>query len=289
MATRGMELTGIRGRVALVTGAGGGIGAACARALAAEGALVAVTDLDGARAASVAAAIVAGGRGPDGAGEARGAGEAAAPGAARAYALDVADGDAVEGAFERVGRELGPVDILVNVAGVFLERPALELSLADFDRLFAVNARGVFACCRAAARGMAGRGRGAIVTVSSQSAKVVRTGQAVYGASKCAAAYATKCFGLELAARGVRCNVVYPGVTDTPLARAVWDAAPGGRAARVAAHVGGDPARYRAPLPLGKIASPEDVAGVVAFLASDRAGHITLADLVVDGGAALLA
>jgi 2,3-dihydro-2,3-dihydroxybenzoate dehydrogenase len=268
MPPRAMELTGIRGRVAFVTGAGGGIGSACARALAAEGAIVAVTDLDPARAAEAAAAV---------------------GGGARAYGLDVADAGAVDDAFGRVARELGPVDILVNVAGVFLERPALELSLADWDRLFAVNARGVFACCRAAAAGMAARGRGAIVTVASQSAKVVRPGQAAYGASKCAAAYATKCFGLELAARGVRCNVVYPGVTDTPLARAVWASTPGGPAARVAAHLGGDPARYRAPLPLGKIASPDDVAGAVAFLASDRAGHITLADLVVDGGSALLA
>jgi 2,3-dihydro-2,3-dihydroxybenzoate dehydrogenase len=266
-----MELTGIRGRVALVTGAGGGIGAACARALGAEGALVAVTDLDAARAAAVAAEV------------------AAAGGRAEGYGLDVADEAAVGAAFGRAARELGPVDILVNVAGVFLERPALELSLADFDRLFAVNARGVFACCRAAAGGMAERGRGAIVTVSSQSARVVRPGQAVYGASKCAAAYVTKCFGLELARRGVRCNVVYPGVTDTPMSREVWARTPGGAEARVAAHVGGDPARYRAPLPLGKIASPDDVAAAVAFLASDRAGHITLADLLIDGGAALLA
>jgi 2,3-dihydro-2,3-dihydroxybenzoate dehydrogenase len=262
-----MELTGIRSHVALVTGAGGGIGAACARALAAEGAVVAVTDRDATRAAAVAGGLAG----------------------AHAYELDVSDGDAVDATFERVARELGPVDILVNVAGVFLERSVFDLSLADWDRLFAVNARGVFACCRAAARGMAERGRGAIVTVSSQSAKIVRPGQAVYGASKCAAAYATKCFGLELAARGVRCNVVYPGVTDTPLARAIWETTPGGPTARIATHLAGDPARYRAPLPLGKIASPEDVAHAVAFLVSDRAGHITLADLVIDGGSALLA
>ncbi len=266
-----MELTGIRGRVALVTGAGGGIGAACARVLGAEGALVAVTDLDVARAGGAAEAVVAAG------------------GRAEAYALDVADVGAVGATFARVERELGPVDILVNVAGVFLERPALELAIEDFDRLFDVNARGVFACCQAAGRGMAARGRGAVVTVASQSAKIVRPGQAAYGATKCAAAYVTKCFGLELARSGVRCNVVYPGVTDTPLARAVWLTLEGGAEARVAAHLGGDPARYRAPLPLGKVGTPDDVAAAVAFLASDRAGHVTLADLFIDGGSALLA
>lgn len=105
---------------------------------------------------------------------------------------------------------------------------------------------------------------------------------AAYAASKAAAAMFTKCLGLELARSGVRCNVVAPGSTDTAMQRALWTGSDAGQ--RV---IDGDPATYRTGIPLGRIAAPEDIADAVAFLASDRARHITMQELYVDGGATL--
>jgi 2,3-dihydro-2,3-dihydroxybenzoate dehydrogenase len=128
------------------------------------------------------------------------------------------------------------------------------------------------------------RRRGAIVTVTSNAAGVPRAGMAAYAASKAAAAHFTRCLGLELAAHGIRCNVVAPGSTDTPMQRSLWN-----EETRDAPVIAGDPATYRTGIPLGRIATPEDIADAVLFLASERARHITLHDLYVDGGATLRA
>ncbi|MFJ3876982.1 2,3-dihydro-2,3-dihydroxybenzoate dehydrogenase [Streptomyces sp. NPDC090077] len=257
------------GRVAFVTGAGRGIGEAVARTLYAQGASVVATDVDGAAVAAVAAAL---------------AGSAAAPPPGRFLArpLDVADPGAVRAAVAAAVAELGPVDVLVNVAGVLHTGPAAAVDDEAWARVFAVNSSGVFHTCREIAPAMAGRGRGSIVTVASDAAGVPRVGMAAYAASKAAATMFTKCLGLEYARSGVRCNVVAPGSTDTAMQRSLWegDSVP----QRV---LEGDPGRYRNAVPLGRIADPADVADAVAFLASDEARHITMQQLYVDGGASM--
>ena len=257
---------GIESKVAFVTGAGGGIGEAVARALASCGAIVAATDLVGANVERVAASIVEGGA------------------KARGLACDVSSTAAVEATVADVEATLGPIEILVNVAGIFATSSVLALSDAELERIMGVNTRGVLACLRAVGRTMATRGRGAIVTVASQSSQIIRVDQGAYGASKAAASYLTKCLGLELANSGIRCNVVHPGVTETPLATAVWTSGTSSKAV----HLTGNLERYRVGVPLGKVAQPEDVANAVVFLASDLASHITMQDLLVDGGQTLM-
>jgi 2,3-dihydro-2,3-dihydroxybenzoate dehydrogenase len=149
-----------------------------------------------------------------------------------------------------------------------------------WDRMFAVNTTGVFLVSRAVARRMLPRATGSIVTVASNAAGVPRAGMAAYGASKAAAASFTRSLGLELAPHGIRCNVVAPGSTDTPMLRELGPDAD----RRV---IAGDPDSFKAGIPLGRIAAPDDVADAVRFLVSDRARHITMHDLYVDGGATL--
>jgi 2,3-dihydro-2,3-dihydroxybenzoate dehydrogenase len=240
-----------------VTGAARGIGAAVARAFATVGTPVALLDRDEAVKAVAA--------------------ELDAP----AVVADVADGAAVEDAVARVEREAGPIEALVNVAGVLRSGPALELDDADWHACLAVNATGVWNTGRAVGRRMIRRGSGSIVTVASNAAAVPRTGMAAYAASKAAAVALTRCLGLELAPH-VRCNVVCPGSTDTAM---LQESLPAG--AGTAAVVDGVPEQFRVGIPLRRIAEPADVAAAVLFLSGPAARHITLQTLTVDGGAAL--
>lgn len=250
------------GRTALVTGAGQGLGAAVTRLLVARGARVAAVDVNARNVTCLAEEL----------GSERVVG----------YAVDVADGEAVERLVAEVEETLGPLRQLVNVAGVLRPATVLETTTEDWERTMAVNAGGVFHVSRAVGGRMAARGEGAIVTVGSNAAGVPRTKMAAYAASKAAAAHVTRCLGLELARSGVRCNVVSPGSTDTAMQRQLWegDEPP-------ATVLEGDLASYRVGIPLGRIADPVDIAEAVAFLLSDRARHITLQDLYVDGGATL--
>jgi 2,3-dihydro-2,3-dihydroxybenzoate dehydrogenase len=259
-----MRPTGLSGRIALVTGAGRGIGAAVARTLHAEGARVVVTDLDAAAAASSAAALAASGA------------------SARAEALDVSDADAVDALVDRVERTWGPIDVGVNVAGVLATTRVVDTSVETWRRVLAVNADGVFHVSRALARRMQPRRRGAIVTVGSNASGIPRDAMAAYAASKAAATMFTLCLGLELAPHGVRCNVVSPGSTRTSMQTSMWADADGERQV-----IAGSLASFKTGIPLGKIAEPEDIAEAVVFLASDRASHITMTNLYVDGGASL--
>ncbi|KJS54436.1 2,3-dihydroxybenzoate-2,3-dehydrogenase [Streptomyces rubellomurinus subsp. indigoferus] len=252
------------GAVAMVTGAGQGIGAAVARALAAEGAVVAAVDRNPGPLAALAADSPA----------------------VRPYALDVTDSQAVDETVDLIERQLGPLAVLVNVAGILRTAPVVELADEDWAETFAVNATGVFHASRAVGRRMAARGAGAMVTVGSNAAGVPRAGMAAYAASKAAATMFTRCLGLELARSGVRCNIVSPGSTDTEMQRALWGADPEAAERRV---IDGDPGAWRVGIPLGRIAAPADIADAVVFLASDRARHITMHDLYVDGGATLRA
>jgi len=247
--------------IALVTGAGQGIGRAVAVAFAGAGIPVAAVDRD-----------------PEGIEKL-----AAEHGGIHAYVADVSSSAQVEGVVAAVEGALGPITILASVAGILRTGAVVDFADDDWADTFAVNAGGVFTVSRSVARRMIPRRRGVIVTVSSNAAGVPRSGMAAYAASKAAATHFTKSLGLELAPYGIRCNVVAPGSTDTAMQRALWTAA--GPAPVLA----GDPAAFRTGIPLGRLAEPEDIADAVLFLASDRARHITMQDLYVDGGAGLRA
>ncbi|RRO18975.1 2,3-dihydro-2,3-dihydroxybenzoate dehydrogenase [Saccharopolyspora rhizosphaerae] len=261
-----MNRTGISGQVAFVTGAGQGIGAAVARAFAELGADVAAVDRDGEKATETAEKLAAEGH------------------RARAYRADVADPAAVAEVVTRVEAEQGPIDVLANVAGVLQVGTVQEITDAEWQRTFAVNTTGVFTVCREVSGHMISRRRGCIVTVGSNAAGVPRHSMAAYAASKAAATMFTKSLGLELAEHGIRCNIVAPGSTDTEMQRGMWTDGSGPE--RV---IAGSPETYKAGIPLRKLATPEDIAHAVVFLAPDEAGHITMHDLYVDGGATLRA
>ncbi|MBK1783171.1 2,3-dihydro-2,3-dihydroxybenzoate dehydrogenase [Prauserella cavernicola] len=253
---------------AVVTGAAQGIGAATALAFAERGLWVAAVDRDIERLGGVVADF--GERGLD----------------VRAFPADLTDPGAADAVVAEVEQACGPIGSLVNCAGVLRTGPVTELSDDDWAALFAVNATGVFSMSRAVARRMVPRGSGSIVTVSSNAGGVPRAGMAGYAASKAAATMFTKSLGLELAGHGIRCNVVAPGSTDTPMLRGMWpDGADEAESAERV--IAGSPADFKIGIPLGRLARPHDVAEAIVFLCSPGAGHITLQELYVDGGAAL--
>lgn len=251
-----MKLSGFDGTLAVVTGAAGGIGAALVQQLLDSGCVVVATDL-------------------------------AAPALPthpnlHARAVDVSDAGAVDALVSWAETTLGPVGFGINVAGVLQVGTVDQIDDAHWRRVFAVNTDGVFHLSRALARVMTPRGKGAIVTVSSNAAGVPRHGMAAYAASKAAATMFTRCLGLELAPHGIRCNIVAPGSTLTPMQTGMWEDADG--AQRV---IEGNLDTYKAGIPLRKLASPDDIAQAVMFLLSDQACHIAMSDLYVDGGATL--
>lgn len=258
-----MQLTGFEGRIAFVTGASSGIGQAVAIALLDAGSTVVASDL---RVPQWAALTP----------------EQSSRWHARA--LDVRDADAVTALIESVEQTIGPIDLGVNVAGVLQNSLVTETSDAAWRQVFAVNCDGVFHVSRALATHMLTRQRGAMVTVSSNSAGVPRHAMAAYAASKAAATMFTRCLGLELAPYGIRCNIVAPGSTLTPMQTGMWLDEHG--AERV---IAGLPEQYKAGIPLRKLATAQDIANAVLFMLSEQAGHIAMSDIYVDGGATLRA
>ncbi len=250
--------------VAVVTGAGGGIGQAVVTSLAAQGMKVAALDLDQKALDRVVSELVESGA------------------RVRAYCADVTSGAGVEQVVDQIERDLGPIDYLVNAAGILRTGAAVTLSEADWSATFAVNTTGVFNMSRAVVSRMMRRRSGAVVTIASNSAHTPRWHMAAYAASKAAAASFTKTLGLEAAPYGIRCNVVAPGSTDTAMLTSLWA---DGEARR--ASIEGTPETFRLGIPLGKLARPSDVADAIVFLLSEQASHITMHDLTVDGGAAL--
>lgn len=237
-------------RVVLITGAGNGIGRACAQRMAREGARVVVADLDLAAARTVGADLPR-------------------PDAHLALHLDVTDTASVEDAFTRAVEHFGRLDVLVNVAGGDMAHPGFEETTdAVWEKMLDLNLLGAMRCCRAAITHLAASARDpAIVTVGSINAQAA-FGSEPYSAAKAGLSSLMQNLAASLAPRGIRVNTVSPGTIRT----GVWDSQPGGAD------------RYRSLYPLGRVGEPEDVAAAVAFLASSDAAWITGHVLPVDGG-----
>lgn len=249
-----MTISDLTGRVALVTGGGSGIGAACARALAALGAHVAVTDISAGSAESVAAAIVADG------------------GRAFALTVDVTDAHAVGEMVDDVVREAGGLDVAVNNAGVTVPiLPVADVPDDDWRRVTSINLDGVFYCLRAETRVMRARGGGgSIVNMSSVMGKISRHGSAAYGATKHAVIGLTKGAALDHAQDGIRINAVGPGFIRTPLIDARYTEE--------------DEQAVSSRWPMRRMGTPDEVGQMVAWLAGDASSFVTGAYFPVDGG-----
>jgi NAD(P)-dependent dehydrogenase (short-subunit alcohol dehydrogenase family) len=238
------------GRTALVVGAGSGIGQAAAQALAAQGAAVHCADVEAARCADIVHSIVAAG------------------GRASALALDMRTSQAIARGLDEAKTGF---DILVSTPSINVRKLLLEISDEEFDRVVALNLKGTFMLMRAVARGMAERGRGSIIVLSSIRGDVVEPGQGVYAATKSGVRQMCRALAAELGPRGVRVNCVAPGVVETPLTapirnnQAWYDA-------------------YANKSALQRWAKPEEMAGAICFLASDAASFVTGAVYYVDGG-----
>lgn len=176
------------------------------------------------------------------------------------------------------------VDILVNSAGVLRMNDAHLLTLEDWSYCFDINARGPFLLIQQLIPSFKQQDKGTIVNIGSNAAHVPRLGMAAYCASKAALKSMSHCIALELAEYGVRCNMVSPGSTNTPMQRGMWPDESGETAT-----IQGFPEQFKLGIPLKKIARPVEIADTALFLASDLASHITMQDIVVDGGATLSA
>ncbi|NHQ86990.1 2,3-dihydro-2,3-dihydroxybenzoate dehydrogenase [Iodobacter sp. HSC-16F04] len=253
-----------RGKVAIVTGAAQGIGAAVVQALGRQGAIVAALDIQAERLQAAALQYRVEGL------------------AVHAYPVDMRSSSRINEVVGQIEAELGPVAVLVNAAGILHMSAICAMSDEDWENTFAVNTHGPFYLSRAVAQRMIPRRSGAIVTVGSNAAEVPRLQMAAYAASKAAVGHFTKCLGLELAEYGIRCNIVSPGSTDTAMQRQLWQ-----DESDVQKVIAGSLPGYRTGIPLGRIADAEDIAASVLFLLSPGARHITMHNLCVDGGATL--
>lgn len=235
------------GRVALVTGSTRGIGNAIAKTLVECNAKVAVVGRDPAKAKEVASSI----------------------GAAGGFGCDIASPESVEQLIADVEKEIGPIDILVNNAGLTKDNILFRLKNEDWDAVLDANLRGAFVAIRAASRGMIKRRWGRIINIASVVGIVGNKGQANYAASKAGLIGLTKSVAKELASRNVLANVVAPGFIETDMTSAMTPEAR---------------TTLSGQIPLERLGTPADIAGAVAFLASDAAAYITGQVIVVDGG-----
>jgi 2-hydroxycyclohexanecarboxyl-CoA dehydrogenase len=239
------------GRVAVVTGAGRGIGAAIAAELAGAGARVAVWDVDAATAKETAGRLGDRALGLD---------------------VDVTDRAALERGLATVEAELGPIDVLVNNAGIDTIEPFFDSEESTWERIVAVNLLGTIRCCHVIVPGMAERRWGRVVNIASDAGRVGSSGEVVYSGTKGGVIAFTKALAREVAARGVTVNCVCPGPTETALLQQVAEASERLYAGLAKA------------IPMRRTGQPTDIAPAVAFLASEGAGYVTGQTLSVSGG-----
>lgn len=239
-------------KIAVITGAGRGIGQAIAVGFAAAGAKVAVVSRTETNAAKAAAGI-----------------NAAYPEAAKSYAVDVADGAAVAGMGKQVLADFGKVDILVNNAGLTRDGLTLRMSEEDWDAVLDTNLKGAFNMLKAFQRSLLKQKDARIINVASIIGLMGNAGQANYAASKAGLIGFCKALAREVASRQVTVNVVAPGLVETDMTRAITE---------------GVKSDWSTQIPLGRLGSPDDVAAAVGFLASDEASYITGQVLAVNGG-----
>jgi 3-oxoacyl-[acyl-carrier protein] reductase len=246
------DLFDLRGRVALVTGASQGLGRRFARVLAGHGAAVGLAARQVEKLEDLREAI------------------AAAGGRAACVALDVTDTAAIERALDQVENALGPVEILVNNAGVAVSKGVLEQTEADWDRVVGTNLKGAFFTAQAIAKRMVGRGGGAIVNIASVLALDVVGHLAPYAAAKGGLWQLTRSMALELARHGVRVNALAPGYIETEINRDFLATEPG--------------ERMKTRIPQRRFGTPEDLDGALLLLASDASRYMTGSIIVIDGG-----
>jgi glucose 1-dehydrogenase len=251
--TEGANWLGLASRVCVVTGAGSGIGRAISTAMIGAGAVVALLDRDGGSCEAATAEL-----------RARG-------GRVLPVHCDTSDHASISAAAEEVQRAFGSCDVLVNNAGLLRAGPLESLSLEDWNLLLSVNLTGYFLCAQAFGKQMRSARRGSIVHIASVAAHHPQPRSGAYSASKAGVAILSRQLALEWGPSGIRSNVVSPGLIRTPLSEAFYQApGVGERRAQV--------------VPSRRIGTPEDIADVVLYLASDRAAYVNGADVAVDGG-----
>jgi NAD(P)-dependent dehydrogenase (short-subunit alcohol dehydrogenase family) len=242
----------LEGKVCVITGAGSGMGADAAVRFAEEGALVTVADVDGAAAEKVAAEV-----------------------GGLAVQVDVSDEASVQRMYLAAAERFGGIDVLYNNAGI---TPADDGSILDTDleaweRVQAVNTRGVYLCCKHGISHLLERGGGSVINVASFVALVgAATSQISYTASKGAVLSLSKELGVQFARQGIRVNALCPGPVETPLLLRIWSESPGAAERRLV-HV-----------PMGRLAQPREIVNAALFLASDESSYVNAATFVVDGG-----
>ncbi|MGZ5116424.1 MAG: glucose 1-dehydrogenase [Burkholderiales bacterium] len=250
-------MQGLKGKAAIVTGSGSGIGKAIAERLADEGCMVGIFDLNAA-AAEAAANTIAG-----------------AGGKAYAHAVDISDLDAVQTAVKAFEKQAGPVEVLVNNAGWDKAMPFLKSTPELWKKLIDINLYGPINMHYAVLPGMVERKRGRVVSIASDAGRVGSSGESVYSACKGGVIAFTKTLARELARNNIQLNAVCPGPTDTPLLRSFAQQGEAG-----AKLIDG----LTRAIPMGRLGQPNDYPGIVAFLASDDAAYITGQAISVSGG-----